>query len=120
MKEAWTLGLKLAGVAVVCGCWQFTANRSFSFFWSVVLVWGGIALVPLVALAGRWTLDRCPTIALAATLSLLVHYMEAVLLGCGLIVAFRLTQAYPIVRIPFPREISLLAVRVTGALATLT
>jgi len=46
--------------------------------------------------------------------------MEAILLGCGLIVALRFTQAYPMVRIPFPREISLLAVRITGALATLT
>jgi len=120
MKGAWSLGLKLVGIALVCGCWQFTANRSFSFLWSVVLVWGGIALVPLVALAGRWALDRRPTIPRAANLSLLVHYMEAILLGCGLIVAFRFTQAYPIVRIPFPREISLLAVRITGTLATLT
>ena len=46
--------------------------------------------------------------------------MEAILLGCGLIVALRFTQAYPMVRIPFPREISLLAVRITGVLATLT
>jgi len=120
MKRAWILVLKLVGIAVVYCCWQFTANQSFSFFWSVVWVWGGIALVPLVALVGRWLLDRRPTIERAAVLSLLVHFSEAILLGCALIVAFRFARVYPIVRIPFPREVSLLAVRITGALAILT
>jgi protein-S-isoprenylcysteine O-methyltransferase Ste14 len=120
MKRAWMLGLKLAVIAVVWCCWLLTTNRNFSFFWSVAVVWVGIALVPLVALCGRRLLDRGPTIERAAVVSLMVHLAEGVLLGCGLIVAFRFTQAYPIVRIPFPKEISLLAVRITGALATLT
>lgn len=107
MNRAWILGLKLAGVAVVWCCWQFTANRNFSFFWSIAVVWGGIALVPLVAIAGRRLLDRRPTIERAAALSLLVHYLVMLLLGCALIVAFRFTQAYPIARIVFPRKISL-------------
>ena len=114
------LGLKLAGIAVVWCCWLLTANRNFSSFWSIAVVWVGIAFVPFVALCGRRLLDRGPTIERAAVVSLMVHFAEGALLGCGLIVAFRFTQAYPIVRIPFPKEISLLAVRITGTLATLT
>jgi len=114
------LGLKLAGIAFVWWCWLLSANRNLSFFWSIAVVWVGIALVPLVALSGRRLLDRCPTIERAALVSLIVHIAQGVLLGCGLIVAFRFTEAYPIVRIPFPKGISLLAVRITGSLATLT
>jgi len=120
MHRVWILGLKLAGVAVVWCCWQLTANRNFSFFWSIAVVWGGIALVPPVAIAGRRLLDRRPTIERAAALSLLVHYLVIILLGCALIVAFRFTQAYPIARIAFPRKISLPVVQITGALAVLT
>lgn len=120
MTRAWILGLKLAVIALVVGCLQFTANQTFSFFWSIVLAWGGIALVPIVAIGGRWLLDRRPTIQRAAALTLVVHCLEMILLGCAVIVAFRLTQACPIARIPFPREISLPAVQITGALALLT
>jgi len=120
MKRACMLGLKLAGIAAVWYCWLFTASRTFSFFWPIVLLWGGIAVVPLVALFGRRLLDCRPTVERAAVVTLLVHFAEAVLLGCGLIVAFRFTQGYPIARIPVPQEIGLLAVRITGVLATLT
>ncbi|HTT19503.1 MAG TPA: hypothetical protein VMG82_11180 [Candidatus Sulfotelmatobacter sp.] len=120
MKRAWMLGRKLAGIAVVWWCWLLTAIRNLSFFWSTAVVWVGIALVPLIAICGRRLLDHCPTVERAAVVSLMVHFAEGVLLGCGLIVAFYFTQAYPIVRIPFPKKISLLAVRITGALATLT
>jgi protein-S-isoprenylcysteine O-methyltransferase Ste14 len=120
MKRALILGLKLAGVAVVWYCWLFTANRDFSFFWSITLVWGGIALVPVVVAAGRWLLDRHATIERTAALSPLVHYLVMMLLGCAIIVAFRFTQAYPIARVAFPKKISLPVVQITGALAVLT
>jgi len=120
MNRALILGLKLAGVAIVWCCWQFTANRNFSFFQSIAVVWGGIALGPVVAVAGRWLLDRRPIIERAAALSLLVHYVIMILLGSAIIVAFRLTQAYPIARIAFPRKISLPVVQITAALAMLT
>lgn len=120
MNRALVLGLKLSGVAVVWCCWQFAANRNFSFFESIAVMWGGIALGPLVAIAGRWLLDRRPTLERAAALSLLVHYAVMILLGCAIIVAFRFTQAYPIARIAFPRKISLAVVEITGALAMLT
>ena len=120
MNRALSLGLKLAGVAVVWCCWQFTASRSFSLFWSIAVVWGGTALGPLVSIAGRWLLDRRPIIERAAALSLLVHYLVMILLGCAIIVAFRFTQDYPIARIAFPKKISLPVVQITGALAVLT
>ena len=120
MNRALIFCLKLAGLAVVWCCWLFAANWDFSFFWSIGVVWGGIALGPLVALAGRWLLHQRPTIERAAAVSPLVHYAVMILLGCAIIVAFRFTQAYPIARIAVPRKISLPVVEITGALAALT
>ena len=99
---------------------MFAASRGLSLVWSIVVVWGGIAFVPLVAAAGRRLLDRRPTIERAAALSLLVHCAEGILLGCGLIVAFRFMQAHPIARIPVPQAISLAVVRITGVMAMFT
>ncbi len=111
---------KLAGLAVVFLCWRVSADRTFSFFWSVALVWGGIVLVPVVAAIGRWLLNRWPTTERAALLTIPVHYLEGILLGCPLIVAFRFTQAYPIESIPFPKATSFPAQWVLGVLAVLT
>jgi protein-S-isoprenylcysteine O-methyltransferase Ste14 len=74
----------------------------------------------VVAAIGRWLLNRRPTTERAALLTIPVHYLEMILLGCPLIVAFHFTQAYPIASIPFPRAISFPALRVLGVLATLT
>jgi protein-S-isoprenylcysteine O-methyltransferase Ste14 len=120
MKTACILILKLAGLAVVFLCWRVAADHTFSFFWSVALVWGGVVLVLVVAAIGRWLLNRRPTTERAALLTIPVHYLEMILLGCPLIVAFHFTQAYPIASIPFPRAISFPALRVLGVLATLT
>jgi protein-S-isoprenylcysteine O-methyltransferase Ste14 len=120
MKRPLILGLKLVGVAVVWVCWVFTANRNFSFFWSIALLWGGIAVVPLLAAAGRRLLDRHATSARAAGISPVVHYLVMILLGCAIVVAFRFTQAHPIARVPFPKKLSLPILQVTGALAVLT
>jgi len=120
MKAASIVVLKLGGLAVVFLCWRLAARHTFSFFWSVALVWGGIALVPVIAATGRWLLDRRPTPESASLLTIPVHYLEFILLGCALFVAFRFTQAYPIARVPFPRAISLPAVQLLGALTMLT
>ena len=120
MKKASIFALKLAGLAVVILCWYLVAQHTFSFFWSVALVWGGVALVPPVAAIGRWSLDRRPTSQRANLLTIVIHYVEIILLGCALIVAFRFTQAYPIARIPFPRTISFPVVQFLGALTMLT
>ena len=64
--------------------------------------------------------NRRPTPERAALLTIPLHYMLMVLLGCALVVAFRFTQAYPIANIPFPRSISFPVLRVLGTLATLT
>ena len=73
----------------------------------------------LVAAIGRWLLNRRPTTEQAALLTISIHYLEMILLGCPLIVAFHFTQAYPIASIPFPKAVSFPALRLLGVLATL-
>jgi len=114
------LCLKLAGLAVVFGCLRLAFRFRFSAFWDIALIWGFVALVPLLAVAGRWLLNRRPTPERAQLLTIPVHYLEMILLGCALIVAFRVTQAYPIVRVPFPRAITWPAMRVLSIVATIT
>jgi protein-S-isoprenylcysteine O-methyltransferase Ste14 len=120
MKSAYILTLKLAGLLAVVLCWRLAAQHTLPFFWSVALVWGAVALVPLLAAIGRWLLDRRPTAERAMLLTVPIHYMEMILLGCALIVAFRFTQAHPIAPIPFPRAISFPVLQIFGALAMLT
>jgi hypothetical protein len=120
MKRAWTFSLKLGGLVVVVQFWRLAAHYTLPFFWSFAAMWGAIALVPLLAAIGRRLLDSRPTPEHAKLLTIPVHYMEMILHGCALIVAFRLTQAYPIASIPFPKAISYPVLQVLGVLATLT
>ncbi len=120
MKTACILSLKLVGLAVVVQCWRLAARHTLPFFWSVAAMWGAVALVPLLAAIGRRLLDSRPTPERATLLTIPVHYMEMILHGCALIVAFRFTQAYPIASIPFPKAISYPVLRVLGVLAALT
>lgn len=112
--------LKLVGFALVLACWRLANRHAFSFLWSLTLMWGTVALVPVLALLGRWLLDRHPTPARAALLTIPVHYSEMILLGCGLIVAFRFTQAHPMAHVTVPRAISAPLLKILGAFASLT
>jgi protein-S-isoprenylcysteine O-methyltransferase Ste14 len=120
MKRACIVILKLGGLAVVFLCWRLAAQHTSSFFWSVALAWGSVALFPVLAAIGRWLLNRHPIAERATLLTIPVHYLGMILLGCAIAVAFRFTQAYPIVSIPFPRAISFPALRVLAVLETLT
>ena len=66
MRALSTAILKLAGFALVLLCWRLASLNAFSFLWSVVLMWGTVALVPALAIVGRWLLDRDPTAERAA------------------------------------------------------
>jgi protein-S-isoprenylcysteine O-methyltransferase Ste14 len=112
--------LKLAGLAVVVVCGRLAFDHSFSVFWDIALMWGSVALVPFLAACGRWFLDRRPTPERARLLTIPIHYLEMILLGCALIVAFPVTHAHPIVRVPFPRALSWPAMQILAIAATLT
>lgn len=114
------LTLKLVGFALVLLCWRTINRHAFSFLWSVALMWGAVALVPVLAVLGCWLLDRHPTTERAAILTIPIHYAEMILLGCALVVAFRFTQAHPMAHVAVPRTISSPVLRVLGVFATLT
>jgi len=120
MKAFSILILKLAGLALVLLCWRLVSRHAFSFLWSVVLMWGTVALVPVLAIVGRWLLDRHPTPERAALLTIPIHYLEGILLGSALVVAFRFTQAHPMGHVGVPRAISSPLLKVLGVFATLT
>ncbi|MBZ5654219.1 MAG: hypothetical protein LAO56_02955 [Acidobacteriia bacterium] len=120
MKVAWVVSLKVAGLAVVFACARLAFKHTFSAFSGLGLMWGAVALVPLLAGCGRWLLDRRPTPERARLLTIAIHYLEMILLGCALIIAFQVTQAHPIVRIPFPHTISWPAMQILAIVATLT
>jgi len=114
MKAIGILVLKLCGFVVVYLCWRAAADHAFSFWAGVVLVWGAAVLMPLVAGSARWLLDRKPTAQRAALLAVPVHYLEMILIGCALIVAFPLVQAHPWVRVWFPQALSLFLMGLFG------
>jgi protein-S-isoprenylcysteine O-methyltransferase Ste14 len=120
MKATGIVCLKLTGLAVVFVCGRWAVLHTFSTFWGFALMWGGVAFVPLLAAVGRWLLDRRPTPERAGLLTIPIHYLEMILLGCALVVALHVTQAHPMARVPFPRAISWLAMRILSIVATLT
>ncbi|MBI1741131.1 MAG: hypothetical protein HY233_13645 [Acidobacteriales bacterium] len=120
MKTAWVVSLKLAGLAVVFLCGRLAFNHRFSAFSGFAIMWGAVAIVPLLAVCGRWLLDRRPTPEQAQLLTIPIHYLEMILLGCALIIAFRVAQEHPIARVPFPRAISWPAMQILSIVATLT
>lgn len=120
MKAMGILILKLTVFGVVYLCWRVTAYHTFSFWPAMAVVWGGLALAPLVALGARWLLNRKPTAERAAELTLLVHFLEGLLLGCGLIVGYSAMGAHPWVKVPFPRAISQPVMEVVSIFSALT
>jgi protein-S-isoprenylcysteine O-methyltransferase Ste14 len=119
MRRAWILFLKLAGLAVVVVCIRWAFVHSLPAIWAVALMWGLVALVPVLAILGRWFLNQRPTPERAELLTIPIHYLEMILLGGASIIAFRITQAYPIYRVPFPQSVSWPVVQVLGVAATL-
>ncbi|HTW47938.1 MAG TPA: methyltransferase [Acidobacteriaceae bacterium] len=120
MERLGWVALRLAGFAGVYFCWRVAADHAFAFWPAIALTWGSVLLVPLFALAALGLLNRRPTAQTAALLTVPVHYMEMILLGCALIVAWTLMQAHPLARIPFPRAVSMLLMQIFGAIAALT
>lgn len=119
MKAIGIFLVKLAVFAGVYLCWRWVADRHFVIGAGVAVVWGGIAVVPLVGLAARWLLNRKPTPQRAALLLVPVHALELILLGCGLIVGFPLMRDHPWMHVPLPRVISQPLVEIFGVLAFL-
>jgi len=119
MKAIGIFVLKLAAFALVYLGWQVTADWRFSPGAGAAVMWGAIALMPVVAGAARWLLDRKPTPERAAWLIVPVHCLELLLLGCALIAALPLVQAHPWVRVWFPTPLSLFLMEVFGIVAFL-
>jgi len=120
MRAVLTLTLKLTGLALVFVCCRLASRHPFSFLWSLALMWGTVALVPVLAVLGCWLFDRDPTRERAELLTVLIHYAEMMLLGCGLIVALRFTQGHPMARVVVPKVITSPLVKILGIFATLT
>jgi protein-S-isoprenylcysteine O-methyltransferase Ste14 len=119
VKDLSTISLKVAGFLLVLLCWRCIGRHALSLSCSLAWMWGTVALVPGCALLGRRLLERRPTPERAALITLPVHYSEMVLLGCALIVAFRVTQEHPIAAVAVPRAISSPLLKVFGLLASL-
>lgn len=84
----WVLA-NLLGLVLTWGCWLLLIFRPLPGWASlVVAVTGTLALIPLV-FAGRWLLDRQPTIERAEWVTTWVHYLVAIFLGSAIIEATR-------------------------------
>jgi protein-S-isoprenylcysteine O-methyltransferase Ste14 len=109
------LAVRLAAFALTVWCWRLVQIGAFSAAWSLAFMWGGVALVPLVALAGRYVLDRRPQLDRDGWVTAAVHYAEAILLGCAVVVSLGFGKDHPIATIPLPRYISQPFLQATGA-----
>lgn len=100
------LTVRLAAFAFTIWCWRSVRLGTFSTAWSIAIMWGGVALVPLVALAGRRILDRQPQLDHEGWVTTVIHYAEMILLGCAVMAAIGFGKEHPLLRIPLPRDIA--------------
>jgi protein-S-isoprenylcysteine O-methyltransferase Ste14 len=114
------LAVRLAAFAFTVWCWRSVRTSAFSAAWSIAIMWGGVGLVPLVALAGRCLLDHRPRLDREGWVTTAVHYAEMILLGCAVMVAVGFGKEHPIMSIPLPRDISHFFLLATGAFVTAT
>jgi protein-S-isoprenylcysteine O-methyltransferase Ste14 len=120
MLKLLKLAVRLAAFAFTVWCWRSVRTGTFSAVWSVAIMWGGVGLVPLVAIAGRYLLDRRPQLEREGWVTTAVHYAGMILLGCAVMVALGFGKEHPIVTIPLPRDISYFFLLATGAFVTAT
>jgi protein-S-isoprenylcysteine O-methyltransferase Ste14 len=109
------LAVRLAALVLTVWCWRSVRTGTFSAAWSIAIMWGGVALVPLVAFAGRYVLDHRPQLEREGWVTTAVHYAEAILLGCAVMVALGFGKEHPIATIPLPRYISQPFLQAIGA-----
>lgn len=112
--------IRIAAFGFTIWCWRTMLAVNFTFAWSVAIMWGGIVFVPLVALGGRYLLDRRPELDRQGWVTAIIHYAGMILLGCPLMVGFRFCREYPIMRIPLPRYISQFFLLALGVFVTAT
>ena len=116
----WKVAIRLAAFALTILCWRWARFGAFSTVWSVAVMWGGVGLVPLAALAGRRLLDRRPEWDSHGWVTTIVHYSEMILLGCAAITAVRIGRRYAIVAIPLRRDVSRIVLLAVGIFVTAT
>jgi len=116
----WRLAIRLATFAVTIFCWRLARFATVSSAWSISLMWGGVGLVPLVALAGRRVLDRHPAFGRGGWVTTAVHYLEMTVLGCAALTAVRFGPQHPIVTIPLRRDITAPILLIIGIFVTAT
>ena len=114
------LAARLAAFALTVWCWRSVRTGTFSAAWSAAIMWGGVGLAPLAALAGRYVLDRRPQLDREGWVTAAVHYAEAILLGCALMVSLGFGKEHPIMTIPLPTDISYFFLLAFGAFVTAT
>jgi len=98
--------LRLIAFAIAIWCWRFVLNASLSVAWSIAIMWGFVALVPLVARAGRRVLDARPQLDRDGWTTFAVHIAEMILLGCAVMVALTFGKSHPIITIPISKSIT--------------
>lgn len=112
--------VRLAAFAVTIWCWRSVLTAGLSAAWSIAIMWGGVALVPFTALAGRRLLDRRPQLDRDGWITAAVHYAEMILLGCAAMAAVGFGKEHPLVTIPLRRDISYAVLVVIGVFVTAT
>ncbi|MBI4771332.1 MAG: hypothetical protein HY784_13210 [Chloroflexi bacterium] len=104
------------GFVITWAVWLWLANRQLPVAASLAIAAGGaLMLIPLV-LAGRWLLDRQPTVAQARRVTTVVHYLLAIFLGSAVLEATRLGLDSPAWPIPVPAWLGVVVMGASGLL----
>lgn len=98
----------LIGFVLTWALWIWLAMQDMSTVVMVGISVGGALLVIPLVLVGRWLLDRQPDIGRAEWVTLVVHYLLAMLLGSAVITATRFGMEASAWLIPLPPWLGIL------------
>ena len=111
--------LNLFGLVLTWAIWLWLAGQELAPPINLAIAIGCIlTLFPLV-FAGRWLLDRQPTIERAEWVNSLVHYLFAIFFGSAILAAVRFGQISTTGLISFPPWLGLVLMTISGLVVLL-
>jgi len=112
--------VKIAGLALVAGCWFWARDVARGEREELALIWCAPLLQFPITLLGRRALDKQPVRERAEKASVLVHYAMMIALGISIFPAIQRVQQQPRGVLPFPQPLGNALVWLTACATALT
>ncbi|UCD40900.1 MAG: hypothetical protein JSV69_09920, partial [Chloroflexota bacterium] len=106
--------LNIFGLIITWVAWLWLINQELSLSSAIGIAIGGVVAIIPVVLIGRFSLDRQPSVERADLVTIVLHYLVAILFGSAVIAATKFGLSSPTWTIPIPSWLGLVIMAVGG------